>query len=364
VRLFTLLLLLATLIACNNTETATPQAKPALPTATQSAVSSLELVRDPSKPISSGHRQTVYIFADDDIWQAIEPPLRSSIERPFYTTENEHLFDIKWADIANIRTLNRFHNLLFICDVTSNQPVAQYVRSIMSRQSIENAREKGATMYMNNNLWASDQLVFFFMGNSTAAIADYLQTNRDTYFNILYNRLIARLMFQSRRTKAHKDSFFAEVPFRLALPQNYIVYKKDLPNRFISYIWRSRNDQVRNPDKYISVYWERAEQNTITREWLLDKRKDIAWVYYDEDEFSPIDTTSGLKSFKGRENWFLLGKWQNQKYYMGGVFQTFAYYSEKQKVIYLIDTSVYYPAGDKMAFVLELEGIANTLTEK
>jgi len=362
-RWLTLLMLAITLLACNNSETAPAQTK-AMPTATQSAVTTQQLVRDPSKPISSGQRQTIYIFADEDLWQAVEPAIRSSIERQFYTTENERLFDINWADIANIRTLNRFHNLLFICDVHSDLPVAQYVKTIMSTQSIANAREKGATMYMNNNLWASDQLVFFFIGSGSTAIATYLTENRDTYFNILYNRLIARLMFQSRRTKAHKDAFFAEVPFRLTLPQNYVVYKKDIPSRFISFIWRSRNDQVRNPDKYISVYWERAEQNNITREWLLEKRKELAWEYYDEDEFTLADTTSGIKNFKGKECWFLLGKWQNQKYFMGGVFQTFAYYSQKQKVIYLIDTSVYYPAGEKMAFILELEGIANSLIEK
>jgi len=324
----------------------------------RSMMQSHQLVLDNSKPISSGHQQTIYVFADTDVWRVVEPSFTSGVQRVFSTTEKETLFDIKLSEIDKIKQLRRFKNIVFICDIDSDKPVATYVKSIMTETAIENAREKKATMYMNNNLWANEQLVMFFMGESGGDLAEFLQQNQNMYFQILYNRLIARIMYQNRKTKPYEDAFFSGLPFKMSLPSNYKVYKKDLQSRFISYIWRSRTDPGRNPDKYISVYWESAGADPITREWLIDKRRRLAWVYYDEDEFSDDEVTSGVKDFKGGENWYIMGKWQNSKYYVGGVFQTFGYYDPIKKIAYLIDTSVYFPTGDKMIYLLELEGIA------
>jgi len=350
-------LLVVSLLSCGRENSQ----KSAISTPGQPQLNSHQLVRDSSKPISAGHQQTIYLFADSDIWQKIEPTFTRSIQRVFYTTETEHLFDIRWSDIDKIKQLRHFKNLVFICDFTSDRPVATYVKSIMTHQAIDNAVAKKATMYMNDNLWANDQLVLFFMGENPTEINEYMLQNQDTYFQILYHRLIARILYQSQKTKPHPDTFFAGLPFTLSLPQSFAVFKSVRPENFISYIWRSRTDPDRNPDKYISVYWEFAPADPITREWLIAKRREIAWKYYDEDEFSDADITSGLKPFKGNDNWFLFGKWQNSKYYIGGAFQTFAYYDQKAGIAYLIDTSVYYPRGDKMIYLLELEGIAGSV---
>ncbi|MCK4655274.1 MAG: hypothetical protein KAU01_12600, partial [Candidatus Cloacimonetes bacterium] len=34
---------------------------------------------DPGKPISWGHQQTIYVFADDNVWKYAEKPIRQSL---------------------------------------------------------------------------------------------------------------------------------------------------------------------------------------------------------------------------------------------------------------------------------------------
>jgi hypothetical protein len=323
-----------------------------------------ELPLDSRKPMSSGHQQTIYVFADDNIWHVVEPLLRASIERYFYTTENETLFTLRRADAGSMRLFNRFKNLLFISDINSSFTVSQYVNTIMNERAISNARDRKASMFVNNNLWANDQLIVFIMGDGTANIQSYISENSETYFQIFYNRLIARVTYQSQRLKGYKESFFAQMPFYIYIPENYRVFKNDIENRFICFLWRSRDSSGNNPDKYISIYWEKTDENPIDKQWLTEKRKEQAWKYHDEDEFDPNEVLSGMKQFQDRQALFISGMWQNSKHFMGGAFQSFAFYDELSKTAFMIDTIVYFPAGYKILHLLELESIAQTIVPK
>jgi hypothetical protein len=319
------------------------------------------LVKNSRKPKAWGKEQTIYVFADRDVWFVAGPYLLYSIERKFFTTENEQLFDIEMADIRKIDEYYRYKNLVFLADINSILPVSQYVQKAMPEQVMQNTRERKATMYMNTNLWADDQIILFFIGDSPASIREYLYDKANDYFNILKERFLARIFFQTNRLKGYKDAFFQGMPFKMFIPETYRVYRKDLENNFISFIWRTKNNPDKSPDKYISIYWEHAETNPLNDNWIYEKRAELAWKYYDEDEFDIDGTMRGLTDFNNYEAWFLSGRWQNKKYFVGGAFQSFAFYDEGLQMVYLIDTVVYYPAGFKLKYLLELESIVQTI---
>jgi hypothetical protein len=311
--------------------------------------------------MSWGHNQTIYVFADKEIWQTIEPVLRYSLERDFFTTENETLFDIELGDIDRIQHFFRFRNLIFLGDINATGPVSQYINRVMAEQALASVRERNASMFMNLNLWANDQLVMFFIGDSPENLRQFMISNNDVYFQIFQDRFIARTVFQSQRMKGLGDHFFNGLPFIMYLPESYRVFRRDLENNFISFIWRSRTDQTHNPDLYVSVYWRFADENPLDDDWLLDRRTAIAWDYHDEDEILPHTVKRGLMDFNGREAWFLSGVWQNNKHFMGGAFRSFAFWDEELQTVYMIDTSIYFPAGYKLRHLLELEGLAKTI---
>ncbi len=320
--------------------------------------------KNPRKPMAWGHSQTIYVFADPAVWEKAEPFLKYSLERDFFTTENEQLFEVKLGNFSNIDQFHRFKNLIFIGDLSSNSPVSQHVKTIMNEQAIQSVQQRKASMFLNNNLWANDQLVLFFMSTNLDELQKFLYENTEIYFNLFKERFIDRTVFQSQKLNGYKDSFFKEMPFKMYIPETYRVFRRDLENNFISFLWRSRENQEQNPDKYLSLYWEYADENPINDTWLIEKRKELAWKYYDEDEFDSDETMRGLRKINNYDGWFLFGKWQNQKYYMGGAFRTYAFYDEKLKTAYIIDTSVYFPAGYKLKYLLELEGLAETILTK
>jgi hypothetical protein len=234
----------------------------------------------------------------------------------------------------------------------------------MTERALDSVRQRGASMFMNLNPWANDQLVMFFIGDNTHNLRNFMLENNDVYFQIFKDRFVARAHFQSQRVKGLRESFFHGLPFTIYIPETYRVFRRDLENNFISFIWRSRNDQTHNPDLYISIYWESADENPLDDDWLTNKRAEIAWKYHDEDEFDADMVKRGKMDFAGREAWFVSGAWQNRKHFMGGAFRTFAFWDEELQTVYMIDTSIYFPAGYKLRHLLELEGLAKTIVPR
>lgn len=321
-------------------------------------------VYDPRKPMSWGKDQVIYVFADPDIWKASEYDIKNSLERPFYTSENEKLYEVVHGDVKALDQFYKYKNLLFLCDMSSNQPVSEYIKKIMNEQMKEMLTKNPSLMFAKHNMFANEQFVVFLISNSKDQLIKSAFTNSNEMFYHFRQKFVQRLEYRQNKLKALPDKYFKDFPFTMRIPENYVVYKS-LPNEnFISFIWRSREDQKLNPDKYISVYYEKSDHREVSKEWIHKTRAKVAWKFYDEDEMNEPDLQWGLFRFLDYPAWYMSGRWQNKKYFIGGAFQSIAFYDEKAKANFLIDTSVYFPQGQKLKYLMELESIAKSFTPK
>ena len=72
---------------------------------------------DVHKPMSWGHKQDIYVFADDNVWKYAEQHIRKSLERFQFTTENESIFTVKRTPMDKMEQFYKFNNLLFLADL-------------------------------------------------------------------------------------------------------------------------------------------------------------------------------------------------------------------------------------------------------
>ncbi|HOD53586.1 MAG TPA: DUF4837 family protein [Candidatus Cloacimonadota bacterium] len=322
---------------------------------------------DPSKPMSWGQDQVIYVFADPEIWKEAEYYIRYSLERAFYTVENEKLFEVRLGDVKALDQFYKYKNLLFLCDLSTNEPVAQSVKKMMNNDMKSYVEKNGKGLFAKHNFWANHQFVVFMIGNHKENLLEYNKEQSNEVFYHFRQKFVQRIAYKNSQLKPVSDKLFKEFPFTIKVPDNYVLFKSDPKNGFISFIWRSREDQKLNPDKYISVYYEKIPGKTtkvIEQEWVKNTRKKIAWNYYDEDEMLDQEVQYGLFKFLDYPTWYMSGRWQNNKYFIGGTFQSMGFYDEKSKTAYLIDTSVYFPQGKKLKFLMELESIAHTFQIK
>lgn len=315
---------------------------------------------DPHKPMSWGHKQTVYVFADDNVWKYAKSHLVKTLERVRFTTENEKIFVVKRAPIDNLDNFYKFNNLIFFCDLESNDKVSTYIKEIMGSKVEAEVNENMVGMYTKNNVWANDQFVLFILASNEANLLKFNILQSHNIFDLFKEKLFSRIKGQLYKTAVYSEDRFNQFPWSLKLPKKYILYKNDTANNFISFIARLRN----KPDRYISVFYQQIPKEEFGRVWLKETRKHISWEYYDEDEFFDRDVRMEKYKLAGNNGWRLTGRWQNKKHSVGGAFQTFAFYDENTEFAYLIDNSVYYPEGAKLEALYELEIISNTLKLK
>ncbi len=312
---------------------------------------------DYRKPLAWGHEQTIYVFADSNVWQYAEPYLRESIERYYFTTENETYFDLKRADFSAIQQFYRFKNLIFFAHLDSEQQVSNYVKERLSETVLQSVREEGIGMFTSHNLWANDQLVIFLLGDTEANLLRYNILQANEIFEQFRSKLFARIEKKVYGLKIHPEVMFSNLPWSVKLPENYVIFKRDDSNNFTSFLARRREQ----PDRYLAVYYEEMEENRVTLDWLIETRARLVWDYYDEDEFQREETRSEQTEISNRQTIKLSGRWQNAKYAIGGAFQSFAFYDESNQRAYLIDNSVFYPEGFKLPALIELEVISRTI---
>jgi len=315
---------------------------------------------NPHKPMSWGHRQTVYVFAEDDVWNALHSLLENNLGRDYFTTNNENYFEVKRAPLKSLEQFFKFNNILFLSYLNSNSELAQYIKQIMKKRVQQDIQKNGVAMYPLNNLWANDQFVLFLLADSKPNLMKFYKLQENKIFSLFKDKLYERIDRQTYKTEVYSVSEFAGFPWTLKLPKSYILYKKDAANRFVSYIARLRE----HADRYISVYYEKLDKKDFGRNWLKKKRAELAWKYFDEDEFADKDISTEKAKLGTYDCLKLSGRWQNKKYLVGGAFQSFAVYDDKTSTAFLIDNSVYFPEGYKLSALIELEIISRTFSIK
>jgi len=313
---------------------------------------------DTRKPMAWGHRQTVYAVADNQIWKYAESPLRKTLERYQFTTVNEQFFEVKRADFKALDQFYKYNNLIFYCDLQSKSPVSEHVKSVMTDAIKKQVEEDGIGMFPVENLWANDQYVLFLIGSSEENLLKLNILQANEIFQLFREKLISRIKQKIYQQKVYSEKQFAAFPWSMKIPQKYVVFREG--ERFISFLSRLR----KHPDKFIAIYYEDMEENKIDKEWLMQKRLAIFANYYEGDTFKKEDIRSEFVQFNSYSGVKISGRWQNEETVTGGAFQSYAFYDESKKQAFLVDNTVYFPQGDKLEALLELEVISKTFELK
>lgn len=315
---------------------------------------------DPSKPMAWGHKQTIYVFADEENWRATESQLRRTLERVVFTTANEKVFELKRATFDDFEHYYKFNNLIFLADYSSYGDVSVYIKDIMGDKVKAELEENGVGIYPNENLWANDQFVLFIIAEDKQVLKKAVSYQLNEVYNLFKKKLDDRIAHKVLQYNSYKKTFFLNFPWEIHIPEFFRVFSRDDDNNFIAFIARADD----KPDRYEAIYHEDMSSDEVDGDWLKAKRLELFRKYYEGDEFYDKDVRIERTILAGRDGWKLSGKWQNPKLSMGGAFQCFGFYDKTQKKAYVIDNSVYYPTGEKLAHLLELEAISGTIKLK
>jgi len=314
---------------------------------------------DIKKPWSWGKLQTIYVFADDDLWEENYHYLKMILERKFFTTEDEKYFEIKRAPYKDLEEFYKYNNLLFLGIMNSSDDVSAYVKSVMKKKVTDEVTKKKRGIYAVNNLWAQDQIIAFVLAYDKKNLVSEVKEKNAKIFKIFLDKLYARIKEKTYKRELYPPSSFKDLPWKMDITKNYVLYKRG--ERFTSFLSRI----VTKPDKYVAVYYEKIDKKDFGKEWMIKARSKIGETYYEGDKIDKLSFIVRRKYKIGKYKCIKIhGRWQNEKYYIGGAFQSFGIYDDKTHTAFLIDNSVYYPQGKKLLSMIELEVISSTFEIK
>jgi len=319
---------------------------------------------DNAKPIAFGEDELIYVFCDDKNWETLEELMLSVIERDIFLVYNEKYFQLERVSIKDVEQYTKYKNLMFIGDLESRGKVSEYMKTSLDPTYLERVKQSGGDLFVSKNHWVRDQLVLYLLATDADKLPQISALQSNQIFSLLLKRYTERLALHAYLTKIIPDTFFADFPFSLKLPETYRLFSNDKQGRFLSFLYRAKMQNTEIPDKYISVYYEDMDSNMVDAEWLIARRQDLATKYFDGDIIDAKDLRIEKYRFAGHEGWRIIGPWKNLKLMIGGSFQAHGFWDEKTKRAYIVDNSVYFPAGNKLPSMLELFMISSTLSIK
>ncbi|MBI9032288.1 DUF4837 family protein [bacterium] len=324
---------------------------------------------DNSKPVSYGNHQDVYLFSNQEQSNDIRNLMKKEFGFPLEGAQKEKTFELLWKRFQDFEEFKKAKNVMFICNLGIQDSFTSFVRSKIPRDKLDGVINGSSTIITYQNEWSDDQLVTFILAQDENSLENIILARSTNLYQDFAKRFLNRMTRRVYYRGTLKGNEFQDYPYSLKIPSTFQVYKEDKSQNMISFIHRYKKKDTTLPDKFFSIYMEKMDEGELTEEWVKNVRKEIGTKILDGDEIDWMRTKMLAKTFTTWDNinyygYILEGAWENDSTKMGGSFKSYAFYDRQTKAGYFIDTAVYYPAGTKVPYLAELEGIAKSFNIK
>ncbi len=348
------LLIMISLVACTKSE------KGYMP---------IENFTDNSKPVSYGNHQDVYVFSNQVLSKNTLNIMEKQFGYPFEGAQKERTFELIWKNYDDFEDFKKAKNLIFICNLDIQDEFTSFVKSKIAQEKIDKVMTSSASMITYQNEWSDDQLVTFILAPDEIRTEDIIIAKIPNLYLDYEKRFLQRMTRRVFYREGLNGNKFAEYNYSLQIPSTFQLYKENKDENMISFIYRYKKKETVLPDKFVTVYQEQMNNDDFAASWVRSSREKISKVILDGDQIDWNRSRLMPKTFKtwnGKSylGFIFEGAWENDQTKMGGSFRSYAIYDDQVKTAYFIDTAVYYPAGTKIPYLFELEGIAKSFNIK
>lgn len=324
---------------------------------------------DNSKAVSYGNHQDVYVFSNQKLSENTLNIMKQQFGYPAEGAQKERTFDLIWEDFTAFEELKKAKNIIFVCNLELQNEITSFVKNKISQEKLEQVMNNSSTMITYQNEWSDDQLVTFVLAKDELGLNDIIISRIADLYVDFEQRFLDRMTRRVYYRGTLQGNLFADYTYSLQLPSTFQLYRELKEENMISFIYRYKKKETVLPDKFITVYQEKMSADNFNEDWVKSSRAKIGRVVLDGDRIDWNRSNLIPKTFTtwNDHNYLgftLEGAWENDKTKMGGSFKSYAIYDENIKTGYFIDTAVYYPAGTKIPYLYELEGVAKSLNIK
>jgi hypothetical protein len=299
------------------------------------------------RPLAVGTWNEVVVAADPAVWSEVGPDLRRALEREILSVRRETAFRVRAASLEDPDAYRTWAKVIVIASLEGNGPVLEPIPGDVRAAVLE----KGALVTILPDVWAKNQWVLFLLTARQEDIPRTVMRSREVLFSRIDEHLrdqVRERMFLSGRDVELEERLRADHRFSLRLPVVYRVDETGLDRgalRFFNI----------DPQRSIIVSWEEAPRDTLDPGAVLERRRELAELYYPGDRVVEERTTVERVEFHGHRALRLSGVWENREEIEGGTFVTLAFDCPETGRFYLIDALLYSPDPKKSRYVYQIQ---------
>ena len=324
---------------------------------------------DISKPVSYGNHQDIYVFSNQTLDENTLNIMKQQFGYPTEGAQKERTFQLIWKSFSDFEELKKAKNIMFVCNMDIPSSFTAFISSKIPQDKLDSVLQGASSILTYQNEWSDDQLVTFILSNNENSLDNIIVSRIANLYLDYEKRFLQRMTRRVYYRGTLKDNFFADYNYNVTLPSTFQIYKEIKEENMISFIYRYKKKATVLPDKYLTVYQENMDKDEVTESWFRKTRSKIGDTVLDGDEIDWLRTRLMPKTFTTWNNekylgYVLEGAWENTRTNMGGSFKSYAFFDDQTNAAYFIDTAVYYPAGTKIPYITELEGIAKSFNTK
>jgi len=217
-----------------------------------------------------------------------------------------------------------------------------------------------AQMVIQENVWATPQIVITFTGPSVSEILACFDQQKDRVINAIEqaerNRVITRSKrYEEKTLRLLVNESFGGSP---RFPQDYFLKKQEK-----NFIWISR--ETTNTLQGVLVYsYPYVDETSLSKEVILRECRAVmrhqvpGTLENTYMIFSPaLEPTFRWVHYKNNDFGEMRGLWEVEKDFMGGPFVAHLYLDAKNRRVLVLHAFVYAPRYDKRNYVRQIESI-------
>jgi hypothetical protein len=280
--------------------------------------------------------------------------LAASLEREVVTVQYEKAYTVTLVTTGDLKNQNSRKNIVVIDYLEPPDNLSKAILDLAASAKDE-LMEGKSNMFHRDDRWARGQVVVGITAPTAAELDEFVTGKSDEIFDYIADVVQARLnrsLFLAGEQELVTQRLAETYGWSLRLPPRYEVDEKYAAERVIKIL----NDR---PARMITVYWEDGDWES-PETTCLDRKKMLAWKYWDEDEIVDGTLEVDKGDFVGMPAVHLTGNWENKKYVIGGTFTTYCFTCTKCGRHYVVDAAVFAPGLEKLPLMRELEAILVT----
>jgi hypothetical protein len=262
----------------------------------------------------------------------------------------ERRFVTVTADLADFSSYDT-RKILFAVGT----PDEKAFRDLLHRATGERERTAFPGLWLEHEPFSAGQILFLLSGERPA-IEQSLAGRQTELVDVVEDAvvdLLRRNIFRAGEIEGARERMVRIWGWGVRVPREWEVDDRFAQEGFVR-IWRDA------PVAQLFVAWEKGRVERTPEQWL-DRRDELTLKFYEKDRVhrDRVEAGEGITPF-GLAGVRLKGLWENEKYDIGGPFESWSFYCPRDDRTYLVDLSVYAPDRDKEPLLRMLRGLAET----